>query len=100
MPRGTTAGPWFDALGEATAWLEGWAVDAFVVSLGVDTFAGDPISQFQLHSDDFVRLGRELAAMSLPTVLVMEGGYATAELGDNVAAVLAGFAGEMPLANG
>ena len=38
-----------------------------------------------------MRLGQRLAAIELPTVLVMEGGYATEELGRNVAAVLSGF---------
>ena len=67
-----------------------------MVSLGVDTFIEDPISHFQLERDDFVSLGGRLADVGLPTVLVMEGGYATAELGHNVAAVLAGFEAARP----
>ncbi|MEK9526545.1 MAG: hypothetical protein VWZ83_09090, partial [Acidimicrobiaceae bacterium] len=51
----------------------------------------DPISHFRLQQPDFIRLGRRLAAIGLPTVLVMEGGYATEELGRNVGAVLSGF---------
>ena len=38
------------------------------VSLGVDTFAGDPTSGFALHSDDYLRMGERLAAVGLPTV--------------------------------
>ena len=64
---------------------------ALVVSLGLDTFVDDPISHFRLQQPDFMRLGQRLAAIELPTVLVMEGGYATEELGRNVAAVLSGF---------
>jgi acetoin utilization deacetylase AcuC-like enzyme len=45
-----------------------------------------------LRGDDFPRLGARIAALGLPTVLVQEGGYAVAEIGDNVAAVLAAFA--------
>ena len=65
---------------------------ALVVSLGVDTFAGDPISGFALHSDDYLRMGERLAAVGVPTVLVFEGGYAVDAVGVNVVNVLQGFA--------
>jgi acetoin utilization deacetylase AcuC-like enzyme len=42
---------------------------------------------------DFPRLGARIAALGLPTVLVQEGGYAVAGIGDNVVGVLAAFAG-------
>jgi acetoin utilization deacetylase AcuC-like enzyme len=32
-----------------------------VVSLGVDTFAGDPLSRFALQSADYLRIGERLA---------------------------------------
>ncbi len=67
--------------------------DALVVSLGLDTFAGDPISQFALQRADFTHLGQRLARLGLPTALLLEGGYAAAELGDNAVAVLAGIEG-------
>jgi acetoin utilization deacetylase AcuC-like enzyme len=49
---------------------------------------GDPIAGFRLRRSDFTRLGARVAALGLPTVVVMEGGYAVADLGPNVAAVL------------
>ena len=63
-----------------------------MVSLGVDTFEGDPISGFKLKSDDYLRMGEDLARAGLPTVFVFEGGYAVAEVGVNAVNVLAGFA--------
>ncbi len=60
--------------------------DALVVPLGVDTFEGDPI-----RSADFLQIGRMLASAGLPTVFVMEGGYAVAQVGVNVVNVLDGF---------
>ena len=39
-------------------------------------------------------MGRRLADLGLPTLFVLEGGYAVAVLGVNVANVLAGFEGE------
>ena len=52
-----------------------------MVSLGLDTYVGDPISQFALTTEDFSTLGRRLAGLGLPTALVLEGGYAATELG-------------------
>ena len=54
-------------------------------------YEGDPISGFQLRSDDFLRVGEDLARAGLPTVFVFEGGYAVAELGVNAVNVLEGF---------
>lgn len=91
LPRGTEAETWFGTLDRAIDWLSTSAPTALIVSLGLDTFVGDPISHFRLHHPDFSRLGKRLAAIELPTVLVMEGGYATEELGQNMTAVLSGF---------
>ncbi|GEL73257.1 hypothetical protein MVI01_50410 [Myxococcus virescens] len=62
-----------------------------MVSLGVDTHVGDPISTFALEREHFPLMGRRLALLRLPTVFVQEGGYAVEDLGLNVAGVLGGF---------
>ena len=36
-------------------------------------------------------MARRIAELGLPTLIVMEGGYAVGALGDNVAAFLGGF---------
>ena len=69
-----------------------YGAQALVMSLGVDTFAGDPISGFALQSDDYLRMGERIANIGLPTVLVFEGGYAVEAVGVNVANVLQAFA--------
>jgi len=91
LPAGTSAATWFDALEHACARITGYGADALVISLGLDAYEGDPISRFALASSDFTRLGERLARMSLPTVFVLEGGYAAAELGTNAVNVLDGF---------
>jgi len=93
LPLGTDGAVYLPALDEACGWIVSRRTDALVVSLGVDTFDGDPISGFRLHRDDLSRVGARIAALGLPTVVVMEGGYAVAELGANVAAVLDGLTG-------
>ena len=62
-----------------------------MVSFGADTWKGDPISRFVLETGDYAALARDIAGGGWPTVVVMEGGYAVAALGDNVASFLSGF---------
>lgn len=91
LPRRTGVEAWMAALDAALAELESAGVEALVVSLGLDTFKDDPISDFELDIADYPVIGARLADPGLPTVFVMEGGYATAELGENVVGVLSGF---------
>lgn len=91
LPAGTAAPAWFDALEVACGRIARHGAEALVVSLGLDTFGGDPISSFTLASDDFLRLGERLRRLGLPTVFILEGGYAAAELGTNAVNVLEGF---------
>jgi acetoin utilization deacetylase AcuC-like enzyme len=93
LPWGTGAKPWLGALDECCSRLADYAADAIVVSLGVDTFAGDPISEFRLQTSDYPAIGEKVAALARPTLFVLEGGYAVDEIGTNVAGVLAGFEG-------
>ena len=95
LPAGTGFDTWRQTLGTALAAVRSVGAQALVVPLGVDTYEGDPISKFTLRSDDYFEVGRLLATLELPTVFVMEGGYAVAEVGVNVVNVLAGFSGAM-----
>ena len=74
LPRGTGFEVWRAALGQALAHVLKFGAEALVVSLGVDTYKGDPISFFTLQSEDFLTLGADLAAAGPPTLFVMEGG--------------------------
>jgi acetoin utilization deacetylase AcuC-like enzyme len=91
LPRATPFSVWQQALGSALDRIRVFGADALIVSLGVDTFAGDPISFFKLQSADFVTYGRMIGACKLPTLFVFEGGYAVADVGVNAVNVLEGF---------
>ncbi len=91
LAAGSSNAQWFDALEPACSRIADYAPDALVVSLGVDTYAGDPISKFRLDAPEFFRLGEHLARLRLRTLFVLEGGYAVREIGENVAQVLRGF---------
>ena len=91
LPRGTGFEVWSQALDTALQAIAKFGANALVVSMGMDTFAGDPISGFTLASADYLRVGGRIAQAGLPTALVFEGGYAVAEVGVNAANVLEGF---------
>ncbi|MER9230201.1 histone deacetylase family protein [Mesorhizobium sp. M0664] len=91
MPFGTGWEVWNASLEDACTRLSAYAPDVVVVSLGVDTFEKDPISQFKLKTPDYPRIGRRIARFGLPTLFVMEGGYAVEEIGINAVGVLTGF---------
>jgi acetoin utilization deacetylase AcuC-like enzyme len=91
LPRGTDYTTWAQALETALAGIAKFGADALVVSLGMDTFEGDPISGFKLKTDDYLRIGERLAKAGLPTVFIFEGGYAVEEVGVNAVNVLQGF---------
>jgi acetoin utilization deacetylase AcuC-like enzyme len=93
MPFGTNWERWGASLEDACGKLKTYAPDVVVVSLGVDTFEKDPISQFKLTSADYPKIGRRIAALGLPTLFIMEGGYAVDEIGINAVGVLTGFEG-------
>ena len=91
LPPNTQFSVWFDAMQDACRRIRDFAPDALVVSLGVDTFKDDPISFFKLDSDDFTRYGEEIGRLGLPTLFIMEGGYAVSEIGLNTVNVLDGY---------
>jgi acetoin utilization deacetylase AcuC-like enzyme len=91
LPRGTGLAPYLDALSRALAAIADFAPELLILSFGADTFEGDPISHFAIRTADFPRIAERIASLGLPTLIVMEGGYAVDALGTNVAAFLTGF---------
>jgi len=91
LPRGTGFTVWREALRQALRGVARFRADALVVSLGLDTFDGDPVAGFKLQSEDYLQVGAAIAGAGLPTVFVFEGGYAVAAVGRNAVNVLEGF---------
>jgi acetoin utilization deacetylase AcuC-like enzyme len=79
------------ALNEALAAVRAFDPHFLVVSAGFDTFGGDPIADFALSSAVYPQIGRRIAALGLPTLIVQEGGYAVDALGENAVGFLRGF---------
>jgi acetoin utilization deacetylase AcuC-like enzyme len=91
LPAGSGWPVWRQAMEVCCQRVASYDPQALVVSLGVDTHRDDPSGSFTLDSGHYVDVGRRLAALGLPTLFVLEGGYALEVLGANVANVVAGF---------
>jgi acetoin utilization deacetylase AcuC-like enzyme len=91
LGRGTTIAPYLAALDHALDAIARFGPGLLIVSFGADTYEADPISHFKLATADYPILARRIASLALPTLIVMEGGYAVDALGNNVSAFLSGF---------
>ena len=59
-----------------------------VLSVGFDGLEGDPEGSFRLTQGGLQEMGRRIAALALPTVVVQEGGYQSKTLGQSAVAFL------------
>jgi acetoin utilization deacetylase AcuC-like enzyme len=82
---------WVSAVEQLAAIVDEKACDSLVVSLGVDAGTDDENSPLNVTADGFGRVGAVLAGLSLPTVLVQEGGYHLLSLERDLAAILSRF---------
>ena len=62
-----------------------------VVALGFDAHVEDPIGGMALSTEYFGRMARAIRHVGVPTVLVQEGGYGLAVLGECASAFVRGF---------
>ena len=90
LPVGTDDDAYLAALDRALATVDAFDPAVVVVSLGVDTYAGDPMCDLAVSTDGFGRCGQAVAALGRPLVVLQEGGYADDALGANVVSWLGG----------
>jgi acetoin utilization deacetylase AcuC-like enzyme len=66
-----------------------------IVSLGFDTFNLDPLGSFKLFTEDYETIAARIRATklvrSIPTLILLEGGYVVERLGDNMVSFLKGW---------
>jgi len=91
LPFGTDWGSYSVALTDAMSQLRRFAPDVLVVALGLDTFAGDPTTFFEIETADFRRIGDAIGKLGLPTLVVLEGGYSVEWIGQNTLNFLTGL---------
>jgi acetoin utilization deacetylase AcuC-like enzyme len=91
LPKETGDEGYLSALNEALKLIQNFAPNYLVVSAGMDTFDGDPLGTFKVTRAGFAEIGKRIAALMLPTAIIMEGGYANAALGENIVTLLENF---------
>jgi acetoin utilization deacetylase AcuC-like enzyme/GNAT superfamily N-acetyltransferase len=104
LPESMDGAQYRKALTKALERIHTFKPRFLIVALGLDTAKGDPTGTWQLQAKDFEANGRMIGEISLPTLVVQEGGYRTRTLG---AAALNFFKGlieanarALPLQNG
>jgi len=88
---GTDDDAYLASLGRAAEAITAFGPSMIVVSLGVDTYYNDPISDLAITADGFERQGGLVAEIGLPTVVLQEGGYDVEAIGNNVRRWLVGL---------
>lgn len=92
MPRGTRWPAYREQLARGIEAVDAFKPDVLLVPYGADTYRGDPISFFSIETENYADMAGDIAALDLPTLILMEGGYAIEALGGNVVSFLSGFA--------
>ncbi len=88
LEKGTDDARYLSALEEALSIIRTNGVQYLVVSVGMDIYADDPLGTIKVTTDGIAEIGKQIASLGLPTVIVMEGGYANEVLGKNMVAFL------------
>ncbi|KAI8907398.1 histone deacetylase superfamily protein [Gorgonomyces haynaldii] len=91
LPKETNNEQYLKALDVAIARINQYQPKVLVVSLGVDTFERDPVGGFKVTSECYTLISQKIRSIGVPTLFVMEGGYAIDAIGDNVTRVLSSF---------
>lgn len=88
LPAGTDDAAYLSALDDALGRIRAFGATYLVVSAGMDLYGGDPLGTFRITRAGIGAIGRRIGALGLPTLVVMEGGYNNAALGENVVTLL------------
>ncbi|MDP2121854.1 MAG: histone deacetylase family protein [Hoeflea sp.] len=91
LPRGTGDADYLVALDAALARIRAFGADVLVLALGLDAHENDPFHGFRVTTPGFARIAARIAGLDLPAVIVQEGGYLSADLGDNLTSFLKGY---------
>jgi acetoin utilization deacetylase AcuC-like enzyme len=91
LPAGSDDRAYLSALDQALDHIRRFGARMIVVSAGMDIYEGDPLGDFKITSQGINAIGKRIASINLPTLIVMEGGYNNDALGVNVKLLLEGM---------
>jgi acetoin utilization deacetylase AcuC-like enzyme len=92
MPQRADDDVYCSGLATACERIAAFGPSVVIVSLGVDTFHNDPISDLAVSTEGFRRQAALVAELGLPVVVLQEGGYDVEAIGANVRSFLTGLA--------
>jgi acetoin utilization deacetylase AcuC-like enzyme len=95
LPAGTDDEHYLSTLESAASIIETFKPKYLVVSAGMDIYDGDPLGTFKITRQGIREIGNKISNLELPTLFVMEGGYANEALGDNIVTLLEPFTGRL-----
>jgi acetoin utilization deacetylase AcuC-like enzyme len=91
LPAGADDAAYLRALDRALKLICNFKPAYLVVSAGMDIYADDPLGKMKVTTKGIGEIGKRIASLSLPTVIVMEGGYNNEALGKNITGLLGEF---------
>ena len=91
LPRGTVTEDYLVALDLALDRIRSFGADVLVLALGLDAHENDPFHGFKVTTPGFAEIAARIAGLDLACVIVQEGGYLSADLGDNLTSFLKGY---------
>ena len=91
LPAGTDDAAYLETLDQALQKIREFKPAYLVVSAGMDIYADDPLGRIKVTTEGIGEIAKSIADLDLPTVIIMEGGYANAVLGKNILAFLSAF---------
>lgn len=81
FPKHVTEAEYFRLLDRAVEEISRFQPDFLVLSLGLDTMRGDPLGGACFGEGSYFRMGAKVAALKVPVLVVLEGGYCTEKIG-------------------
>lgn len=91
MPHGSSEQVFFDNVQAAIEKVNVFKPEVLVLALGFDVYENDPQTKVAVTTEGFKRLGKLVAGLNLPTVVVQEGGYHLEAMADNTESFFTGF---------
>jgi len=91
LPAGRDDATYLSTLDHALEIIREFKPEYLVISAGMDIYADDPLGKIKVTTEGIGKIGRRIASLSLPTVIVMEGGYNNEALGRNITGLLGEF---------
>ncbi len=88
LPAKTNDEAYLKTLDQALVIIRKFQPNYLVVSAGMDIYRADKLGTFKITQKGITEIGKRIVSLDVPTVVVMEGGYANEVLGRNIVAFL------------